>query len=172
MLRYGGCTRSSPNGGKNLASGGIEKGKGKKGKEVHDEVEEVRTERIVAETVTYRWIINNFSKLNCKKLYSETFFVDKHPWRILMYPKGEGYKTKRLSMYMCVGESDTLPAGYYTKPTSVSFTILHYDRWLPWRRSFHKLHDPRNSYLRNDTLHVKAVVSVIHHGTYYDHIIE
>ncbi|MED6224429.1 hypothetical protein PIB30_083921 [Stylosanthes scabra] len=100
-------------------------GKGKKGKEVHDK-EEIRTERIVAETVRYRWIINNFSELNCKKLYSETFFVDKHPWRILMYPKGEGYKTKRLSMYMCVGESDTLPASYYTKPTSVSFTILHY----------------------------------------------
>ncbi|MED6116831.1 hypothetical protein PIB30_103889, partial [Stylosanthes scabra] len=35
-----------------------------------------------------------------------------------------------------------------------------------------ELHNPRNSYLRNDTLHVKAVVSVIHHGTYYDHIIE
>ncbi|MED6185462.1 hypothetical protein PIB30_057294 [Stylosanthes scabra] len=96
--------------------------KGKKGKEVHDEVEEVRTERIVAETVTYRWIINNFSELNCKKLYSETFFVDKHP----------------CSNFLTLDE----------------------------------LHNPRNSYLRNDTLRVKAVVTVIHHGTYYDHIIE
>ncbi|MED6107591.1 hypothetical protein PIB30_015340 [Stylosanthes scabra] len=35
-----------------------------------------------------------------------------------------------------------------------------------------ELHDPRDSYLRNDTLRVSGVVSVIHHGTYYDHIIK
>ncbi|MED6208757.1 hypothetical protein PIB30_048314 [Stylosanthes scabra] len=94
-------------------------------------------------------------------------------------------------MYMCVGKSDTLPAGYYTKPTSVSFTIHPYGRM---RRTFEtryeykskkipsicssvfltldKLYDPRYSYLRNDTLHVSGEVSVIHHGAYYDHIIK
>ncbi|MED6108800.1 hypothetical protein PIB30_027490, partial [Stylosanthes scabra] len=111
--------------------------------------------------------------------------------RILMYPKGKGYKTKRLSMYMCVGKSDTLPAGYYTKPTSVSFTIHHYGRVRQTFETRYKykrkkipsicssvfltldeLYDPCYSYLRNDTLHVSGEVSVIHHGTYYDHIIK
>ncbi|XP_052113940.1 MATH domain and coiled-coil domain-containing protein At3g58370 [Arachis duranensis] len=53
---------------------------------------------------TFKWTIKDLSKLNTKKLYSQNFNIGGHPWRILMYPKGNnvGY----LSIYLDAG---TLP---------------------------------------------------------------
>ncbi|OIV90444.1 hypothetical protein TanjilG_01922 [Lupinus angustifolius] len=58
---------------------------------------------------TFTWTIKNFSKL-LKKLYSENFFIGGHPWRILMFPKGNN--VDYLSIYLDAGDSANLPYGW------------------------------------------------------------
>ncbi|XP_057422590.1 ubiquitin C-terminal hydrolase 12-like isoform X2 [Lotus japonicus] len=49
----------------------------------------------------FTWTIKNFSKLKTKKLYSENFVIGGHPWRILIFPKGNN--TSYLSIYLDAG---------------------------------------------------------------------
>ncbi|OMO94420.1 Peptidase C19, ubiquitin carboxyl-terminal hydrolase 2 [Corchorus olitorius] len=58
----------------------------------------------------FTWTIENFSRLNTKKLYSDVFFVGGYKWRILIFPKGNN--VDHLSMYLDVADSSTLPYGW------------------------------------------------------------
>ncbi|XLU82634.1 hypothetical protein S245_006054, partial [Arachis hypogaea] len=154
---------------------------------------EGRIERTMREHVTFTWTIINFSKLNCEKLYSQTFLVDNTPWRILLYPRGQGYMTKRLTMYLCVGDSHSLSGGCYTNPTNFQITILNHHQQsldshrignygygkynrekLPSfdRRQFLTLFNfHENGYLMDDTCTIIAEASVKKHGTDHSHLI-
>ncbi|QCE05319.1 MATH domain and coiled-coil domain-containing protein At3g58370-like [Vigna unguiculata] len=59
----------------------------------------------------FTWtIITNFSTLDSKKLYSDTFSLDGHKWRVVIYPKGN--KVKCLSIYLNGGGVATMPHGW------------------------------------------------------------
>ncbi|XP_059665784.1 uncharacterized protein LOC132311736 isoform X2 [Cornus florida] len=58
----------------------------------------------------FTWTIENFSKLNTKKLYSESFYVGGYKWRVLIFPKGNN--VDHFSMYLDVADSATLPYGW------------------------------------------------------------
>ncbi|QCE04295.1 ubiquitin carboxyl-terminal hydrolase 7 [Vigna unguiculata] len=36
----------------------------------------------------FTWTITNFSTLDSEELYSDTFTLDGHSWRVFIYPKG------------------------------------------------------------------------------------
>ncbi|KAG6434216.1 hypothetical protein SASPL_105839 [Salvia splendens] len=55
----------------------------------------------------FTWKIENFSKVNTKKQYSEVFLVGGYKWRILTFPKGNN--VDHLSMYLDVADSSALP---------------------------------------------------------------
>ncbi|KAL4338770.1 hypothetical protein AHAS_Ahas12G0243400 [Arachis hypogaea] len=73
-------------------------------------------------TSKYTWIIKNFSKLKCDKLYSETFFTGKHPWRIRIHP--EGNKVNCLSIYLSVGDNANFPAGW-SKTANIKMSLIN-----------------------------------------------
>ncbi|CAA2999239.1 ubiquitin carboxyl-terminal hydrolase 12-like isoform X2 [Olea europaea subsp. europaea] len=58
------------------------------------------------------WRIDNFSRLNVKKIFSEIFMVSGFKWRIFLYPKGirvDDY----LSVYLEVVDDATAPVGWF-----------------------------------------------------------
>ncbi|KAG4920698.1 hypothetical protein JHK84_049546 [Glycine max] len=69
----------------------------------------------------FTWRIQNFSKLDCKKLCSDKFLLDHHTWRILVYPKGAdvGY----LSIYLDAGVVN-LPFGW-SKFAHFKFSLIN-----------------------------------------------
>ncbi|KAL8226243.1 hypothetical protein R6Q59_000211 [Mikania micrantha] len=55
----------------------------------------------------FTWAIENFSRQNGKKLYSDVFVVGGYKWRVLVFPKGNN--VEHLSMYLDVADFATLP---------------------------------------------------------------
>ncbi|CAA2943437.1 ubiquitin carboxyl-terminal hydrolase 12-like [Olea europaea subsp. europaea] len=62
------------------------------------------------QTSTFTWRIENFSTLNVKKKYSETFVVGGYQWRILVFPKGNG--CDYFAAYLDVPDSAGLEYGW------------------------------------------------------------
>ncbi|CAI9766950.1 unnamed protein product [Fraxinus pennsylvanica] len=58
----------------------------------------------------FTWAIDNFSRLNVKKLYSDVFTIGGYKWRVLIFPKGNN--VDYLSMYLDVEDSAALPYGW------------------------------------------------------------
>ncbi|KAF9607610.1 hypothetical protein IFM89_037538 [Coptis chinensis] len=58
----------------------------------------------------FTWTIRNFSRLNMKKHYSESFQVGSYKWRLLIYPKGNN--VDYLSMYLEVAHAPDSPCGW------------------------------------------------------------
>ncbi|KAM4071793.1 hypothetical protein ACJW30_11G084300 [Castanea mollissima] len=61
-------------------------------------------------SVRFTWTIDNFSRRNRKRLYSDVFFIGGYKWRILLFPKGNN--VNHLSMYLGVADSTNLPYGW------------------------------------------------------------
>ncbi|CAK7325156.1 unnamed protein product [Dovyalis caffra] len=70
----------------------------------------------------FTWTIDNFSRLNTKKLYSDVFVVGGYKWRILIFPKGNN--VDHLSMYLDVADSTTLPYGW-SRYAQFSLTVIN-----------------------------------------------
>ncbi|CAI0442336.1 unnamed protein product, partial [Linum tenue] len=70
----------------------------------------------------FTWTIDNFSRLNTKKLYSDVFVVGGYRWRILIFPKGNN--VDHLSMYLDVADSGTLPYGW-SRYAQFSLTVVN-----------------------------------------------
>ncbi|RZB42520.1 Ubiquitin carboxyl-terminal hydrolase 12 isoform C [Glycine soja] len=70
----------------------------------------------------FTWRIDNFSRLNTKKLYSEIFVVGAYKWRVLIFPKGNN--VDYLSMYLDVADSATLPYGW-SRYAQFSLAVVH-----------------------------------------------
>ncbi|KAF8398025.1 hypothetical protein HHK36_016951 [Tetracentron sinense] len=56
---------------------------------------------------SFRWTIENFSRLNNKKYYSQIFLSGGYRWRVLIFPKGNYWDN--FSMYLDVADSANLP---------------------------------------------------------------
>ncbi|PKA50906.1 Ubiquitin carboxyl-terminal hydrolase 12 [Apostasia shenzhenica] len=128
-------------------------------------------------TSRFTWTIENFSRLNTKKLYSEIFVVGGYKWRILIFPKGNN--VDHLSMYLDVADSATLPYGWsryaqfslavvnqlhnkYTirKDTQHQFNARESDWGFTSFMPLSELYDPGRGYLLSDTCIVEAEVAV------------
>ncbi|KAK8671506.1 hypothetical protein V6N13_038100 [Hibiscus sabdariffa] len=121
------------------------------------------------------WTIENFSRLNTKKLYSDIFFIGGYKWRILIFPKGNN--VDHLSMYLDAADSTTLPYGWrrYTQFSLAVCNQIH-DKYTIRKDTQHMfnaresdwgytsfmplgdLSDPHKGYLVNDTLEAEVVV--------------
>ncbi|XP_052184997.1 ubiquitin C-terminal hydrolase 13-like isoform X1 [Diospyros lotus] len=125
----------------------------------------------------FTWRIENFSRLNAKKLYSEIFVVGGYKWRILIFPKGNN--VDHLSMYLDVADSATLPYGWsryaqfslsvvnqihskysIRKDTQHQFNARESDWGFTSFMGLSDLYDPCRGYLLNDTCIVEAEVIV------------
>lgn len=80
----------------------------------------------------FAWEIQGFTRRNEKKLYSETFVLCGHKWRILVFPKGNG--GNQLSVYLDVADSAVLPTGWSRQATFILTVINQFSR----RRSVRK----------------------------------
>ncbi|XP_011626363.1 ubiquitin carboxyl-terminal hydrolase 13 isoform X1 [Amborella trichopoda] len=128
-------------------------------------------------TSRFTWTIENFSRLNSKKHYSDIFVVGGYKWRVLIFPKGNN--VDHLSMYLDVADSATLPYGWsryaqfclsvvnqlnskYTirKDTQHQFNARESDWGFTSFMPLSDLYDPNKGYLVNDTVVVEAEVAV------------
>ncbi|KAL1815103.1 ubiquitin C-terminal hydrolase 12 isoform X1 [Daucus carota subsp. sativus] len=125
----------------------------------------------------FTWMIENFSRLNTKKQYSDVFVVGGFKWRVLIFPKGNN--VDHLSMYLDVADSSTLPYGWsryaqfslavvnqiqpkYTlkKDTQHQFHARESDWGFTSFMSLSELYDPNKGFLVNDTCIIEADVAV------------
>uniref|UniRef100_A0A7C9CRZ2 ubiquitinyl hydrolase 1 n=1 Tax=Opuntia streptacantha TaxID=393608 RepID=A0A7C9CRZ2_OPUST len=125
----------------------------------------------------FTWTIENFSRLNVKKHYSDIFIVGGYKWRILIFPKGNN--VDYLSMYLDVADSTTLPYGWsryaafslsvvnqihhkysIRKETQHQFNARESDWGFTSFMPLSDLYDLSRGYLVNDTVVVEAEVAV------------
>ncbi|KAF5737381.1 hypothetical protein HS088_TW13G00261 [Tripterygium wilfordii] len=128
-------------------------------------------------SMKFAWTIENFSRLNTKKHYSDTFVVSGYKWRVLIFPKGNN--VDHLSMYLDVADSATLPYGWsryaqfslaivnqihnkysIRKDTQHQFNARESDWGFTSFMALSDLYDPSRGYLVNDTVVVEAEVAV------------
>ncbi|MBA0571143.1 hypothetical protein Golob_004733 [Gossypium lobatum] len=122
------------------------------------------------------WRVENFSSIKDPKLYSENFSVCGHKWRLVILPKGND--VDRLSIYLDVVDSATLPSGWstyvqiglavinrfdrelsITKVSTVEFTANDSSWGFPSLLALSELRDPKRGYLVNDVCLLEAYVS-------------
>ncbi|CAL1386879.1 unnamed protein product [Linum trigynum] len=134
----------------------------------------------------FTWTIDNFSRLNTKKLYSDVFVVGGYRWRILIFPKGNN--VDHLSMYLDVADSGTLPYGWsryaqfsltvvnqlqqkcsIRKETQHQFNARESDWGFTSFMPLGELYDPGRGYLVNDICIVEADVAVRKIMDYWSH---
>ncbi|XP_065870951.1 ubiquitin C-terminal hydrolase 12-like isoform X1 [Euphorbia lathyris] len=134
----------------------------------------------------FTWTIDNFSRLNTKKLYSDVFVVGGFKWRILIFPKGNN--VDHLSMYLDVADSSNLPYGWsryaqfslsivnqihqkysIRKDTQHQFNARESDWGFTSFMPLGELYDPNRGYLVNDTCVVEADVAVRRVIDYWSH---
>ncbi|XAR64915.1 Ubiquitinyl hydrolase 1 [Bertholletia excelsa] len=134
----------------------------------------------------FTWTIENFPRLNTKKLYSEPFLVGGYKWRVLIFPKGNN--VDHLSMYLDVADSATLPYGWsryaqfslavinqiqnkftVRKDTQHQFNARESDWGFTSFMPLGELYDPSRGYMVNDTVVVEADVAVRRVVDYWSH---
>ncbi|CAJ2632164.1 unnamed protein product [Trifolium pratense] len=125
----------------------------------------------------FTWKIENFSRLNDEKIYSEPFIICGYPWRINLRPKGKN-GDDNLYIYLEAMQTSNMSEGW---SRNVEFKILLYNQVDTNRtiveekcRVFEEirnaigykfvklseLQEPRNGYLVKDTCIVGAEVLV------------
>ncbi|XP_030549140.1 ubiquitin C-terminal hydrolase 12-like [Rhodamnia argentea] len=134
----------------------------------------------------FTWTIENFTRLNTKKLYSDIFYVGGHKWRVLIFPKGNN--VDHLSIYLDVADSATLPYGW-SRYAQFSLTVINqiHNKFSVRKETQHQfnaresdwgftsfmhlseLYNPSRGYLVNDTCVVEADVEVRRVVDYWSH---
>uniref|UniRef100_A0A7N0VJD6 ubiquitinyl hydrolase 1 n=1 Tax=Kalanchoe fedtschenkoi TaxID=63787 RepID=A0A7N0VJD6_KALFE len=125
----------------------------------------------------FTWRVENFTRLNAKKLYSDTFSAAGHHWRILVFPKGNN--VDYFSIYLDVADSESLSHGWriYAHFTLAVVNQIHgnYSIVKDARHQFNakesdwgftpfmhlsELYDPTKGFIVNDTIVIEAEVAV------------
>ena len=76
-------------------------------REVEEHVEPTgRDEASFPGSFAYLWNVPHFLSLSCHSMYSPTFTVNDHAWKIYIYPKGNNNNNKFLSIYLDSGITD------------------------------------------------------------------
>ena len=127
------------------------------------------------------WRIPNFSKLAERKVYSDTRAVHGHPWRLLLFPRGN--RVEWLSLYLDVADAAELvpswcryarftlavvnqrdPDTTVEKSTHHEFNTREPDWGFTMFVSLQQVNDPRYGFLVDDTLIVKVDILEAHDG--------
>ncbi|XP_044508657.1 ubiquitin C-terminal hydrolase 12-like [Mangifera indica] len=128
-------------------------------------------------SMKFTWTIENFTRLNTKKHYSDVFIVGGYKWRILIFPKGNN--VDHLSMYLDVADSSTLPYGWI-RYAQFSLAVVNqaHSKYSIRKEAQHQFNaresdwgftsfmplgdlcDPSRGYLVNDMVVVEAEVVV------------
>ncbi|KAK9010463.1 hypothetical protein V6N11_036971 [Hibiscus sabdariffa] len=128
-------------------------------------------------SMKFTWTIDNFSRLNTKKHYSDIFIVGGYKWRILIFPKGNN--VDHLSMYLDVADSSSLPYGWsryaqfslavvnqinhkysIRKDTQHQFNARESDWGFTSFMPLSDIYDPSRGYLVNDIVVIESEVAV------------
>ncbi|KAK4784849.1 hypothetical protein SAY86_019217 [Trapa natans] len=134
----------------------------------------------------FTWKIDNFSRLNVKKLYSDIFVVGGYKWRILIFPKGNN--VDHLSIYLDVADSAALPYGWSryaqfslavinqaqnrysaSKETQHQFNARESDWGFTSFMPLAELYNLTKGYLMHDTCIIEADVAVRKIVDYWSH---
>ncbi|XP_026444313.1 ubiquitin carboxyl-terminal hydrolase 13-like [Papaver somniferum] len=121
------------------------------------------------------WKIENFSKLNTQKHYSDVFTVGTYQWRVLMFPKGNN--VDHLSMFLEIADWSNLPYAAQFSLAVVNqidikdtvrkdtpehqFTAQERDTGYKFFMPLSVLYDPGRGYLVDDTCIVEAEVKIM-----------
>ncbi|KAK4778356.1 hypothetical protein SAY87_018543 [Trapa incisa] len=134
----------------------------------------------------FTWKIDNFSRLNVKKLYSDIFVVGGYKWRILIFPKGNN--VDHLSIYLDVADSAALPYGW-SRYAQFSLAVINQaqNRYSARKETQHQfnaresdwgftsfmplaeLYNLTKGYLMHDTCIIEADVAVRKIVDYWSH---
>ncbi|KAF6150148.1 hypothetical protein GIB67_023103 [Kingdonia uniflora] len=128
-------------------------------------------------TSRFTWTIEQVSRLNTKKHYSDVFVVGGYKWRVLIFPKGNN--VDHLSMYLDVADATSLPYAWsryahfslaivnqihnkysVRKDTQHQFTGRESDWGFTSFMPLSELYDPGRGFIVNDTVIVEAEVAV------------
>jgi ubiquitin carboxyl-terminal hydrolase 7 len=134
----------------------------------------------------FTWSVENFSRLNTKKLYSDVFSVGGYKWRVLIFPKGNN--VDHLSMYLDVADAPTQPYGWsryaqfslgvvnqihtkftVRKDTQHQFNARESDWGFTSFMPLGELYDLSRGYIVNDTCIIEADVAVRKVVDYWSH---
>ncbi|KAK4772063.1 hypothetical protein SAY86_013838 [Trapa natans] len=134
----------------------------------------------------FTWMIENFSRRNVKKLYSDIFIVGGYKWRLLIFPKGNN--VDHLSIYLDVADSTTLPYGWsrfaqfslavisqihnkfsVRKETQHQFNARESDWGFTSFMALSELYNTGKGYLVTDTCIIEADVAVRKIIDYWSH---
>ncbi|CAH9096542.1 unnamed protein product, partial [Cuscuta epithymum] len=127
----------------------------------------------------FTWRIENFSQLDAEKIYSMTFVVNEHQWRLCLYPKGDN--TDHLSLYLSLANTGSLPSGWSitanyhlalinqknnNKTIKIERKCRKFEtgitsRGYPSLILVSKFHDKSEGYLVGDTCLIEAEVCVL-----------
>ncbi|CAN8279879.1 unnamed protein product [Cochlearia groenlandica] len=126
----------------------------------------------------FTWLVEDFSSLQSKKIYSDEFVIGGCIWRLLAFPKGNGVEF--LSLYVDVASRGSLPVGWrrrahmclsvmnqlYCGLSEAKVTEHWFDARTPdWGFTsiipLGKLHDKNGGFLVNDVLKIVADVDVL-----------
>ncbi|KAL8129987.1 hypothetical protein V2J09_019142 [Rumex salicifolius] len=121
-------------------------------------------------TSRFTWRIENFSRLNTKKHYSDAFVVGGYKWRILIFPKGNN--VDHLSMYaqFNLAVVNQLHSKYTVrKDTQHQFNARESDWGFTPFMPLSELYDPSRGYLVNDAVVIEAEVAVRKIVDYWSH---
>ncbi|KAI3856937.1 hypothetical protein MKX03_012345, partial [Papaver bracteatum] len=142
-------------------------------------------------TSKFTWKIENFSRLNPKKHFSDVFTAGDCKWCVLMFPKGNN-NVDYLSMYLAVADLDDLPLGW-SRSAQFSLSVVNQINNSDTVRNYTQLHkftvrqsdwgsttfmplrdlnDPGRGYLVDDTCIVEAEVKIMPDDWTYDSRIE
>ncbi|KAM7265486.1 hypothetical protein ACFE04_003169 [Oxalis oulophora] len=137
-------------------------------------------------SIKFTWRIDNFTRMNVKKHYSEIFSVGGYKWRVLIFPKGNN--VDHLSMYLDVADSGALPYGWsryaqfslgvinqlhgnysIRKDTQHQFNARESDWGFTSFMPLSELYEPSRGYIVNDTVLVEAKVVVRKYLDYWSY---
>jgi len=141
---------------------------------------------LLPSTLSYVWRIPHFSSLSCLSMYSPSFVINGHLWKIYVYPKGNNNQGKQLSVYLDSGITDTgeslhctfkLAVINYRKegtdpglPVNIEETVVKESQHSFSKRAkdwgfrefmpLDKLEDPISGYLNEDALTIGVQLAV------------
>ncbi|AES60195.1 putative ubiquitinyl hydrolase 1 [Medicago truncatula] len=127
----------------------------------------------------FTWKIENFSRLNVDKLYSEPYVLSGYPWRIALFPKGSSSAVDQLGIFLEAMKTANMSEGWkrdakfkfavfnqvednrtITKETSQEFSASE-DEWGYFSfMTLAALRDPGRGFIVNDTCIVGAEIFV------------
>ncbi|OWM79004.1 MATH domain and coiled-coil domain-containing protein At3g58410-like [Punica granatum] len=135
-------------------------------------------ESLNPQPVKFTWTLENFSRLNVRKLYSDEFTAGGCKWRLLVFPKGNN--VDYVSIYLDVPDASTLPSGWRReaqfslimvnqnhqssstrKGSRHTFKAGEADWGFTSFKPLAELHTHINGFLVNDALIVEAEVDVL-----------